>query len=87
MRFQSLAYAALAASIASAQQLNLTAALGSNPDVSLLNSLLGANPELVSTLSNATNITILAPSNQALGALSNSTGNVTASSDYISALL
>jgi uncharacterized surface protein with fasciclin (FAS1) repeats len=43
--------------------------------------LLGANPALVSALSNATNITILAPNNAAIQAFLNSSTGVSAASD------
>ncbi|GAB7354188.1 hypothetical protein MBLNU459_g4740t1 [Dothideomycetes sp. NU459] len=89
MHFQKLAYAATAASVASAQMMNLTAALGSNSNLSTLTSLIGAYPGLMSSLGNVSNVTLLAPSNQALSALLNSTAGKMAASTpgYIQALL
>ncbi|CZR57765.1 related to TGF beta induced protein ig-h3 precursor [Phialocephala subalpina] len=73
---------------ASAQ--NLAEALASqNSSLSSLNALLASQPAIVSTLSNATNITILAPNNDALTAFVNSTAGAAAASnaDAVAALL
>lgn len=51
---------------------NLTSLLSGNQNLTALTSLLTAYPDLVTTLSNATNITLLAPSNQALNSLNSS---------------
>lgn len=67
--FKQLAYAALAA-VASAQ--SLTDALKGNADLSQLTALVAADPALLAALGAATNITILAPNNNALSALTNS---------------
>jgi len=75
---------------AAAQQMNLTAALAANnATLSLLTGLLGTQPSLVSTLAGLSNITILAPSNNALAAFLNSTAGVAASKnpDAVAALL
>lgn len=62
----------IAALAAKAYAQNLTAVLTSSPDLSNLTSIISANPALLSALSGASNITILAPSNQAFAALQNS---------------
>ncbi|PMD42825.1 Fasciclin-domain-containing protein, partial [Hyaloscypha variabilis F] len=74
--------------VASAQ--SLTALLASqNSSLSALSSLLGTNPTLVSALSNATNITILAPNNDAISTfLNSSTGKAAATNPgLVTALL
>jgi uncharacterized surface protein with fasciclin (FAS1) repeats len=53
------------ASLAAAQSMNLTAAITSNPNLSNLTEYLGLYPQIVHTLSSLTNITLLAPSNEA----------------------
>ncbi|KAL9104028.1 MAG: hypothetical protein Q9163_000967 [Psora crenata] len=66
MQYKSLAVAAAAlAARASAQTMNLTAALTSSPDLSNLTGIVSTFPQLLSTLASATNITILGPSNEA----------------------
>ena len=67
MRSTILLIAALAAK-SSGQMMNLTAALTSNPSLSNLTSYVSMFPSLLSGLSNATNVTILAPSNEAFAA-------------------
>lgn len=70
------------AGAASAQ--NLTAALASNPQLSGLLGLLG----MVQLPANLTNVTLLAPSNQAIGALSNATlGALAANPAQLNAVL
>ena len=65
-----LPVAALAALATAQNAPNLTAALASTPDLSALASAIGlAPPELVSALGQATNVTILAPSNAAFSKL------------------
>lgn len=56
---------AAAASLAAAQSMNLSAALGSNPNLSNLTQYLGLYPNIIQQLSNATNVTLLAPNNDA----------------------
>ena len=68
MQLKYLSVAALAAA-ASAQTMNLTSALMSNPDLSNLTAFVSAYPQLLSSLSMAKNITILAPSNEAFSSL------------------
>lgn len=64
---------ALAALTSAAAAQSLTQVLAANNDsLSALSSLLSGFPSLVSTLGNARNITILAPSNNALETLLNS---------------
>ena len=76
---------ALAATVAGQ---SLTQALNSSTDLSQLTSLISQYPALVQTLSNATNITILAPSNQAIAALLNSTSPALLSNaDAVQAIL
>jgi uncharacterized surface protein with fasciclin (FAS1) repeats len=53
------------ASLAAAQSVNLTAAITSDPNLSNLTQYLGFYPEIIQTLSGLTNITLLAPSNEA----------------------
>jgi len=68
---------------------NLTSLLSGNQNLTALTTLLTAYPDLVSSLSNATNITLLAPSNQALNSL-NSSGALQQAAmmqGYIQALL
>jgi len=86
MQLKSFLYAALAA-IASAQ--NLTDALASqNATLSTLNGLLATQPALVQTLAGLTNITLLAPSNAALGKFLNSSGaSIGADPSAVAALL
>ena len=76
-------------SLALAQTGGLAGVLSGNSDLSQLNSLLGAFPGLVTALSSATNITLLAPNNAALGTLLNSTAGkaLAADSDAVEALL
>ena len=64
MQYTLCSFAALVAG-AYAQSMNLTAALTSTPDLSNLTQYVSLFPELLSTLGSATNITILAPSNEA----------------------
>ena len=59
-----LSLAALA-SVACAQKMNLTSTLASNPNLVNLTQYLGFYPDIVSQLSSATNVTLLAPSNEA----------------------
>lgn len=71
MQFKYLSLAALAAT-ASAQNMNLTSVLTGDPDLSNLTSYVSLYPQLLMQLSNATNITILAPSNEAFSKFMNS---------------
>lgn len=71
MYTKSFVLAALTAR-ASAQMMNLTAALTSNPSLSNLTTFVSSFPALLSTLSNATNITILAPSDEAFATFTQS---------------
>jgi uncharacterized surface protein with fasciclin (FAS1) repeats len=65
MQLKHLPLLALAA-VTTAQDNSLTGTLAANPDLSNLTSLLSSIPGLVETLSGATNITIIAPSNDAI---------------------
>lgn len=88
MQFKHLSLAALASTASAQSMMNLTAALGSNPDLSSLTTAVAANPQLLSMLSNATNITILAPSNMAFSKMSNgSMGVMTNNTNMVQALL
>ncbi|KAK3168517.1 hypothetical protein OEA41_004965 [Lepraria neglecta] len=71
MQFKYLSLAALAAG-ASAQTMNLTAALMSSPDLTNLTTYVSLFPDLLTQLSMAINVTILAPSNEAFAAFLNS---------------
>jgi uncharacterized surface protein with fasciclin (FAS1) repeats len=64
MHSQLLSLAAFA-SLAAAQTVNLTVAIGSNPHLSNLTQYLGLFPDIVTKLETLTNITLLAPSNDA----------------------
>lgn len=92
MQFKHLPILALA-SYALAQGSNgtqsLNATLAGTPELSNLTSFLSMNPALLSTLSTATNITILAPNNDAFGQLVNSSAGQALASDpgLITALL
>jgi uncharacterized surface protein with fasciclin (FAS1) repeats len=72
MHSQLLSLAAFA-SLAAAQTVNLTVAIGSNPNLSNLTQYLGFFPQIVSQLSSSTNITLLAPSNDAFTKLAATT--------------
>lgn len=93
MQLKSLFAAAAAAALARAQDSppTLANALSSTDDLSSLNMLLGQYPNLLTTLGNASNITVFAPSNDALRPLlDNSTSMSMAmgnQSDYLQALL
>jgi uncharacterized surface protein with fasciclin (FAS1) repeats len=71
MQIKNLLLLALATA-ASAQMMNLTAALASTPDLSQLTTTLGLFEELVGQLAMTPNITLLAPSNAAFEELMNS---------------
>jgi len=60
------------ASVAAAQTKNLTTTLASDPNLSMLTQYLGFYPAFVQSVSNLTNITLLAPSNEAFTKLLNS---------------
>ena len=64
-----LSLAACTAIVSAQQPPNLTAALASTPELSQLTTLLSSNQQLVQALGRAQNITILAPSNEALAKL------------------
>lgn len=86
MQFKQFLGAALAVGAVKAQ--NLTSVLAGNSNLTALTTLLSGSPDLAGALSNATNITLLAPSNEALGAL-NSSGLLSSSGQQglIAALL
>ena len=81
--------AARAQSSNSSGSANLTSLLSNNSNLTALTALLGAYPDLTSSLANATNITLLAPSNNALNSLNNSgtLEQLAAQQGYIQALL
>lgn len=77
MQYKQFLGAALAVVAARAQEANstagnLTTALAGNQNLSGLVTLLQGNPDLANALGGAQNITLLAPSNDALGALNSS---------------
>jgi uncharacterized surface protein with fasciclin (FAS1) repeats len=86
MRFNPFISASLLA-VANAQDLNAT--LTGNPNLSELTALLISQPSLFSSLAGASNITVLAPSNDAIGALLNSSAGASFANntDAITALL
>jgi uncharacterized surface protein with fasciclin (FAS1) repeats len=75
--------------LVSAQNTTLQSVLGSNSNLTTLAGLIQAQPQLLSALGSAKDITILAPSNAALATLLNSTAGAAAASDpgFIAALL
>jgi uncharacterized surface protein with fasciclin (FAS1) repeats len=85
MQFKQFLGAALAVVAVRAQEDNstssgnLTTVLAGNSDLTGLVSLLQSSPDIANALSGAQNITLLAPSNDALGAL-NSSGLLSSSS-------
>jgi uncharacterized surface protein with fasciclin (FAS1) repeats len=89
MLFRKLVLAALPAAVFSQGTPDLATALGSNANLSTLAGLIKSQPQLLqSLLSSAQNITVLAPNNDALNAVLNSTGSSLASDPgAISALL
>ena len=81
MQFKLLSLAAMAAAV-SAQTMNLTGALTSNPDLSNLTNFVGLFPQLATALGSAKNVTILAPSNAAFTKFMNSSaGSAIAAND------
>ena len=72
MQLRSLTIAALVGTAFGQTGQDLTTALGSLPQLSNLTSYLSAFPDFVSQLSQLTNITLLAPNNQAFAELLNS---------------
>jgi uncharacterized surface protein with fasciclin (FAS1) repeats len=92
MHFRQTLLAAAAVVAAKAQEdtgsANLTSVLAGNQNLTALVSLLQSQPDLASALGSAQNITLLAPSNNALNAL-NSSGALTSASQegYLQALL
>lgn len=66
---------------------SLTSLLSGNSDLSSLTGLLQSRPELLATLSSATNITVLAPNNAAISALLNSSAALANNSAAVDALL
>lgn len=72
MLTKALTIAALAAAATAQQGRNLTAALASLPQLSNLTTYLQLYPAVVSQLSTAQNVTLLAPSNAAFAKLMNS---------------
>lgn len=89
MHLNKYVYAVAAASVASAQNMSLSTVLNTNTNLSTLAALLGSSPAVMAAFGSASNITILAPSNQALSALMNSTIGTMATSvpGYLQALL
>jgi hypothetical protein len=78
MLFKSLTYASVLA-VASAQ--SLTEVLANQTDLSTLNGLLSSQPDLTGQLAGLNNVTILAPSNEALSAFVNSSAGQGLTSD------
>ncbi|TKA74473.1 hypothetical protein B0A55_05248 [Friedmanniomyces simplex] len=94
MQFKNILPAALAVAAVSAQNdtsmMNLTSLIASNSNLTGLATLLKSYPNAADSLANATNVTLFAPSNQALQAVQsvlgsangNTSGLVTALLDY-----
>lgn len=78
---------ALGASAASSSGMNLTALLSSQTQLSALVSLLHTYPNLTTSLESMKNVTLFAPSNFAISALTSSGVLSSASSSDVSALL
>lgn len=91
MQFKQFLGAALAIAAARAQEdtstANLTSVLSGNQNLSSLVSVLESNPEIAQALSEAQNVTLLAPSNQALEALNSTGGSQASQEGFIQALL
>jgi uncharacterized surface protein with fasciclin (FAS1) repeats len=88
MFFKQLSILALAGQALAQNTPSLQQALESSNNLSQLRTVLGLNPQLVESLSNAQNITILAPSNAAFGKIDNATlSALTANTDMLTALL
>lgn len=77
MQLKYLSLAAFA-SAASAQMMNLTSALSSTPDLSNLTTYISLFPDIISSLSMAKNVTLLAPSNEAFAKAMNMSGGISA---------
>ena len=89
MRLNELLSTALLLAGVSAQggRMNLTALLGSNNQLSGLVTLLGAYPNIATSLASAENVTLLAPNNAAIKALMNSGALNGASESLVAAVL
>lgn len=72
MQFKTLAFAALAATVSAQESAGLVETLSNVTELSNLTSYLGLFPELVSQLSELTNVTLLAPSDEAFETFLNS---------------
>ncbi|WPG99306.1 Hypothetical protein R9X50_00211900 [Acrodontium crateriforme] len=87
----SVAVASLAFAQTDTATMNLTALINSNQNLSELNSLLSAMPDLAAGIANMTNVTLFAPSNAAFSTLNSSNPGLLAglvsSQNYIQALL
>jgi len=69
-------------------QVNITQALSGQPDLSTLTTFIGQFPQLLTTLGNANNITLLAPSNDALSKfISNAGTNLANDTNLLQATL
>ncbi|KAI1767950.1 FAS1 domain-containing protein [Hypoxylon sp. FL1150] len=86
MQYKSILSLALA-SVASAQNASLTDAIGSQGTLSSLAAILGSNSAIMNALNNMQNVTILAPSNDALNSLNSDNIGMLTNSAYLQALL
>ena len=84
MQYKKLLYLAALAVTASAQ--NLTSVLTANPNLSNLTTYVSLFPAVLSTLSTAKNITILAPSNAAFAAFLKSSAGTALSANNTAAI-
>jgi uncharacterized surface protein with fasciclin (FAS1) repeats len=88
MLFKSLSVLAIAGHAFAQNTPTLAQALNSSADLSQLQAVLQLNPGLVETLSGASNITILAPSNRAFSQVPNATlAGLTQNTGLLTALL
>ncbi|KAJ9649372.1 hypothetical protein H2201_006590 [Coniosporium apollinis] len=87
MQLKNLTLAALVGAASAQQMMNLTATLASNNATSNLTTFFGLFPELTRTLDNAQNITLLAPSNEAIGALLEAQPELQQETDLLRAVL
>lgn len=81
MQFKHITLAALASFAVAQESQDLNATLSGNEQLSNLTTFLGMAPQLLAALGNATNITILAPSNEAFASFANSSAAADVATD------
>ncbi|KAL6711173.1 hypothetical protein ACN47E_005704 [Coniothyrium glycines] len=88
MSLKNLSLLALASIVSAQTTPDLAGALSGSSDLSALNGVLAASPELLQSLGGLTNITVLAPSNAAFAAVDNATlAGLTANPGLLAAVL